>query len=442
MNEKASVFQIILFSTLIVLIVAAVLIFSNQSGGSKVKLEDVVMWGTLPKEIISSMQEAINVDDELVSIKYQEFQAENFEKELVEALASGTGPDLVLLPDDLLYKHKNKLFNISYESYPQKNFQNSFIQAGDALLNLDGFLGFPYIIDPMVIYFNRSILNSSAISEVPKTWNDILDAAPKITKIDNNLNLLKSAIALGEFKNIENAKDILNVLIMQAGNPVIKKNRINNTATDENVGEEFEVLLKDSLGEAQAPGLAALNFYTQFSNPNLNVYSWNRSLKNSKEMFLAGDLAFYIGYASEYTDILRKNPNLNFGVSMLPQKIGEELNKKTIAQMTIIGVTKQSTKLQAAFNAISYLTNDKSIKILSDRLNLPPVRRSLLADRNDNAAIDVFNQSALISSIFWDPDNTETDEIYMNMIESYTSGRVEANSAVNRAHEELMDLIK
>ncbi len=445
MNEKASIFQIILFSVLIVLIIFAVLIFSNQSSGNKnVQLESVEMWGLVPKEVISKIQESINFEDDLVSIKYTEHQKENFEKDLIEALASGTGPDIVLLPDDLLYKHKNKLYNIPYDAYPQKDFQNNFIQAGDALLDLDGFLGFPYTIDPMVMYFNRSMLNSAGISEVPQTWNDVLNAVPKLSKVDNNLNLLKSAIALGEYRNVEHAKDIITILAMQAGTPVIKKSRINNTINkdeDTNDINEFQVLLKDSLGEAQIPGVAALNFYTQFSNPNLNVYSWNRSLGNSKNMFLAGDLAFYIGYASEYNDILRKNPNLNFGVSMLPQKVDEELNKKTLAQMTTIGVIKQSPNIQAAFSTISYLINDSNIKILADNINLPPVRRSLLANQNDNAVIDMFNKSSLISSIFWDPNEDETNKIFMNMVESYTSGRVESNSAVNRAHEELSDLI-
>ncbi len=51
-------------------------------------------------------------------------------------------------------------------------------------------------------------------------------------------------------------------------------------------------------------------------------------MSDSKNMFLAGDLALYFGFASELDDLKNKNPNLNFDVTLFPQT--GDLNLKNI----------------------------------------------------------------------------------------------------------------
>jgi ABC-type glycerol-3-phosphate transport system substrate-binding protein len=435
MKEKLSPFQIIVFASLIVAIIAGVLIFSLRRQSSQGAIETVTAWGTANEETINFVLNELNEQQKgYIDVVYTQYSPNVFEQTLVDSLAAGEGPDLVFLPDDLLIKHKNKVFNISYEFYPQKNFKEEFIQAADILLNEEGAVGLPLTIDPLVLYYNRSMLNSASIAKTPEFWDQVIEITPVLTKTDTSLNVQKSSIALGEFSNIQHAKDILVTLLMQAGNDIV----VPNTGTGSN---EYNVTLEESFGNVLRPAEAVISFYTQFSNPSTNYYSWNRSLPNSKDMFLAGDLAFYLGFASEYADIRVKNPNLNFDVAKIPQSRSNTDTKLTTGKMMFVSLIKNSPRLQAAFDAASKLTSHESISLLSDVTNLPPVRRDLLTEQNENAALQTFYESALISRVFLDPAESNTNSIFSDMIESYTSGRSSISATIQRAQRQLEDLL-
>lgn len=441
MKSKSSTFQIILYVVLVLAIIVGVLLFSIRRTNSNQGASPVTMWGTLPEQIIRELTEAINLAErDSVNITYTEFSETNFEENLVEALAAGNGPDMVLMKDDLLLRHENKLYTIGYDFYPQKTFKETFVESGDVLLKEDGITGLPYLIDPMVMYWNRSLLNSSGISNPPKTWNEFTQLIPRIVQKDATFNISKAAISMGEFRNIKNAKEILIGLIMQAGNPIVSRNF---DGDPESVGyQPFVLTFNERLGFSAKPAEAAVSFFTQFSNPNKEIYSWNRALPNSEEMFLAGDLAFYFGFASEYTNLQRKNPNLNFDVTMIPQSQTENGVKKTYGDMVFVGLVKSSPNLSGAFDAAVKITNADNIQMISDLMNLPPVRRDLLVDQHSNSALQVFGDSALVAQPFVDPNDIKTDKILSDMIESFVSGRSSMSEVLLRAESQMQELLK
>jgi hypothetical protein len=105
-------------------------------------------------------------------------------------------------------------------------------------------------------------------------------------------------------------KEILATLFFQSGNNITERSPVTGEVSaviDKDLEKEFE----DASG---TPTESVLDFYTSFANPSKSLYSWNRSLPNSENAFLNGDLAFYFGYASEIKRIQDKNPNLNFDV--------------------------------------------------------------------------------------------------------------------------------
>ncbi len=439
MKEKLSTFQIILFVVLGFAILIGVLVFSFQRSKSGNQTANVTMWGMIPDDIVVTLTDKINeVDRDSINLTYTQIPPAEFESKLVEALASGTGPDLVVLNNDLLVKHENKLANITYDFYPQKTFKDTFIGAADILLKIDGISGLPWIVDPLVMYYNRTILNNEGIAVPPKYWDEFLALVPTLVKKDSTFNLSRSAVSFGEFRNVKNAREIFATLVMQAGNPIVSRNF---SPSDTFERTSFISTFSDRLGFSLVPAEAALAFFTQFSNPSKTSYSWNRALPNSEDMFLLGDLAFYFGRASEYETLQRKNPNLNFDVAMMPQS--RSTDQKTVyADLSFIGLIKNSPNLQAAFNAAFLLTNSQNIKIFSDISNLPPVRRDLLVSKNDNAALQTFYSSALIAQPFIDPSVVDTTRILTDMVESVVSGRTGESESVLRAGSELKNYLK
>lgn len=431
--KKSNIFQIILLVVFGFFIIVAVVLFSVKGGGSgEVFLGDVTIWGTLPKAKISKNIKNIYGNDKTVNMKYVEKDKSVFEKTLIEALASGTGPDIALLPQDLVLRHSDKTYPIPYESMSARNFKDRFIEEGEVYLSKDGIFALPFIIDPMVMYWNRDLFSSAGISKPPSFWDEFYTIAPLMTRLDNDSNIIKSTISFGEFKNVTHAKDIISLLIMQAGDPIIIEDPLSVNAYRTVLSERFDYDI--------APADSALRFYTEFSNPSKESYSWNRALPSSRNMFAAGNLAVYFGYASELSEIQRKNPHLNFDVASMPQT-RDAVKKMTFGRMDGLAIMKSSKNISGAFRAVTLLSDAKFISALSEEFSLPPVRRDLLTKKPSDAFKFLFYDSAIVSRAWLDPSPDETEIIFQKMVGRIVSREAKISEAVSLANGEMERLL-
>src|SRR3989344_2647951 len=158
-------FQLITIIVFIALAVFGIFVFSgaipigndNTPGG----LGTVVLWGTVRAEIMAPLIEEFNLANPTFIVKYVQKSAESLDQDLLEALAVGTGPDMFFLPDNLAFHYANKIFTIPYDSYPLASFKSNFAGAGEVFLTSKGILAFPLTVDPLVMYYNRSILDAN-----------------------------------------------------------------------------------------------------------------------------------------------------------------------------------------------------------------------------------------------------------------------------------------
>jgi len=192
--------------------------------------------------------------------------------------------------------------------------------------------------------------------------------------------------------------------------------------------------------DGPASAYNVINFYTQFANPVTAQYSWNRSLPQSQSYFLMGNLATYIGLASELQSLRAKNPNLNFDVALSPQP-RQASRSVVFAHIYALAIPKQAKNTAGAFQVLSAMTGESGSKIFEAYTNLPPVRRSVLANIPSDPYKAVSYQSAIQSATWMDPNKKETGVIFQNMIESITSGRVRITDALQKADAELKVLL-
>jgi ABC-type glycerol-3-phosphate transport system substrate-binding protein len=424
-----SKFQIILMGVFGVLIVVGVIIFSSYKGSSK-EVISVTMWGTIPEATFNQIITKTSLyQSKEFSVNYIQKTPENFDNDFIEALASGKGPDIFMLPSDKILKHRNKTFAIPYNVFTSRQFKDSFIEGSEIYMFPEGILALPISIDPLVMYWNRSIFTDANITEPPKYWDEFYNLANVISKKDGALNISRSAVAFGEFNNIAHAKEIVLSLAMQAGTPITMWS-----------GDTIRSVFADSLGKSINPAEAAVNRYTEFSNPARPSYSWNRSLPNSTNYFLSGDLALYFGFGSEIGILQFKNPNLNFDVALVPTE-REGGTNVSYANFDAFAITKSSKNLNASFAVVSILSGTDSAKAWSEALKLPPVRRDLLSQRQTDAYQSVFYNSAIRAKAWLDPSPIETNTIIKEMIESITSGRSRTGEAISKANKEFESLL-
>ncbi len=424
-------FKMTVIGIFIFLIVLGVLTFAKLGTTSNGPGALVTIWGTIPNESASALIKNVNQQANVINARYVEKSEATFDSDLVNALAEGNGPDVVIIPDSQINRLRNKIFTIPFANYPQRTFQDTFIDEGQLFLNSTGVVGVPILVDPLVLYWNKDIFASANIPNPPKYWSDLSSLAPKIIAVDNKQNIQRALVSFGEFSNVTNAKAILSAMFLQAGNPIVTR----NPSTDEIVS----VLDQNLPGASTAASV--LDFYNQFSDPSNKYYSWNRSMPNSLDAFLAGNLALYVGYASEASQIRAKNPNLNFDVAVLPVP-DQNSTKITYGKLYAMAITKNSTNVAGSLSAILALTSQASVTFLSDQLSLPPVRRDLLAVQAPDSYQAVFYQAALQSRGWFDPDPDTSNVSFQNMVESVATNQRSSSDAIMGARVDFQSIIK
>jgi multiple sugar transport system substrate-binding protein len=404
--------------------------FGGVLGGASIG--PVTIWGTLDNQTMQGIIEALRADDKtLESVTYVQKSTSSYETDLVNAMASGSGPDLYLLSGDEVLSFSDKTLTIPFSAISQGTYLSSYVDEAQLFLTPQGALALPFTLDPIVMYWNRDLFASAGIASPPSLWSEFLTLAPKITSLDANSTLRKSAVALGEWRNIPHAKDILAALFMQVGDNIIVR---------QGDGTPTVALGGESVNSGGNPAESALRFYTEFANPTKTSYSWNRSLPSAPDAFVSGDVAMYFGFASEYAGIAQRNPNLRFAAALLPQ-INQGGGRVTYGNITGLAVARTSKNPQGALAVAEKLTGKDGIGLISGALSLPPVRRDVGVDTAGSATASVFVQSGLIARGWLDPNPSGSNGVFQSMIESVVSGKAAPATAVGEGAQALGELL-
>ncbi len=426
-------FHIIVLGIFIFLAVAGLLAFTLLGGvGKGSAIGKVLVWGTLPQEAMNdTLSDIRGLRSDFEDVVYVEKDATTYDRDLIEALAAGKGPDLFLLRQDDILRYADKTIRIPYANFSKRAFQDAFIEEGELYLTNEGSVGIPFVVDPLVMYWNRDLFSTAGVSKPPQYWDEFLTLAPRLTTRTPSNTITRSAVALGEYANIPNAKELISALFMQAGTPIVA------TLPD----GMLRSVLADKFDLPLPPAESSMNFYTEFSNPSKAAYSWNRALPNARDAFAAGDLAMYFGFASELPVIRNANANLNFAVAIIPQ-VRDNKTASTFGRLYAFAVSKSAVNVQGAANAALALSGDVALSKFIVYSVLPPVSRTLLGQTPPESYQGVFYQSALIARGWLDPDPTKTNNIFKTMVEDITSGRERLGEAVSSASGELESALR
>ncbi|MFA6432277.1 MAG: extracellular solute-binding protein [Candidatus Paceibacterota bacterium] len=418
---KISKFQLITLAIFVICIIAGVIAFATfKNSSSKDTIPPITVWGTFPKATFEQYVSRVNSTLALpITAAYTQKSTDAFLSDFVSALARGSGPDAVLIPADMILPAQDKLAPIPYSVIPQRTFLNSYIDESGVYLSADGVLAVPFITDPLVMFWNRDLYNAAGIALPPKSWDEFTGLNQKLTVKDQNGTITRSAVAMGDFSNITNAREILATLFLQSGNPITA------IASDGALSSTIN-------NSAKADPTAAIQFFTRFVDPTDTNYSWNRSWPNAKTAFVSGKLATYFGLASELSDIRAKNPNLNFDVAAVPQ--AKQGSVKTVyARLYGLSIVKASNNINAAYAVISILTDPTNLVEVSKLAYLPSVSRPVIAAGFEDPYITLFNQAALISRTWLDAGPTQSSQLFAEMIQSVTSGKKAPYQAIRDA---------
>lgn len=421
--------QIIIIAVSVVLAVIALLIFGGILPGFRRappgQTGEISFWGPVPETVFSQALADFDTRFRSISVTYREIKSEIYTEELINALASGRGPDVFVLPQDHIVKHKDKVFILTQDTYPLRAYRDNFLELATVYVTPEGIIGLPFQVDPLVLYWNRDLFQSAGLIKTPTTWDEFQNAAESLKIVDGQ-TILQAGAAMGTFNNIKNAKDILALLMLQTGSAIVDP-------------ETLRPVFANRGDEILSPAEEALLLFNSFSDPRKDTYTWNRFMPEALEAFSSGRLAMYIGYASDLNKILAKNPHLNFDVAEVPQI--RNIAKITFGKSFALVISRQSQNIAASLTFMYDLTDFNQQKLIAENSLVPPTLRTLLAQKQENPILDVFYKAAIRSHAWLDPDPARTLSIWKEMVESVLSGAKKINKASSDAQAQFTTLI-
>mgnify|MGYP001770978401 CR=1 FL=1 len=253
---------------------------------------EIVMWGDWSGEgeqQILTMVNAFNKAQDRVRVKYVVQQ--DITTKFLTAATAGQAPDVMIWDRFLtaLYAPKGVLAPINtYLSRDKINPKSFYAEAIRELSYGDNLYGLPLTVDARALFYNRKLLREAGV-QPPRTWDELRQAAIKLTKRDASGKLVQSGFALDDV-------GLFNMWLQQAGGsmltPDLTKSTFNSPA-----------------------GLKVLEFWNQLLN-NDRVYElgFGRGEGNAQDPFVTGKVAMMYTGPWMISGYRKYGKDLDFGI--------------------------------------------------------------------------------------------------------------------------------
>lgn len=376
-----------------------------------------------------------------ISIEYRKFRPEEYEKALVDAFSEDKGPDLFTIHSSWVQRYKTKLApmpaNISYAVFTTtggmvgqkttitlantpapslKQVREKFVGVveQDGMMNetntstVPSIYALPFYLDTLAMFYNKDLLEQNNIVSPATDWGTIQNQSVKMTRVDAAGAITQSGVAMGTGAGVHRVSDLLASLIMQNG---ARMTRSDGAFTFQ-LGPNGE-----SSVDGQMPGAVALQFYTDFANPEKKVYTWNFDQGDALAAFATGKVGYYFGYGYDAATISSRNPRLSFDVALLPQlNPSKQVN---IANYWMEAVAKKSQFKDEAWLFIletaTGVDKDALNKYLKDTKRISALKEVLQTQFEDPDVGTFAKQALTARSWYHGKDNVAADQIFTEM---------------------------
>lgn len=425
---------IIIGGLILIVIIGLVLIFA-RSGPKQAQLPAepagiLTLWGVFDdQKIMEDLLTELSVTTG-IQVQYVGFNdPETYERELINALAGGRGPDIFMFHNTWLPKHYDKITPLPADVLQFENFRQLFPDVVEQNFTRQGTIfALPASIDTLALFYNKDSFNQAAIVNPPKNWTEFQDAVIKLRLVESSTKkIIRAGAAFGgSAKSVNRAKDIISLLMLQTRVPMVDPDWTKATFAEK--GEQ------------------AVSFYTQFANPASPLYTWHDDFMNSLDAFSQSKAAMMLNYSYQIPVLREKNPFLNFAIAPVPQSTPTQENpipdQATIANYWGFAVSNGAGFPSTAWRFIlSLTTNPDAARQYIKTFGKPPALKSLIQEYAGDPQLAVFANQSLIADSWPQFDEIKTEEIFSDMVEQILKGQLPIKEALNKAQEQISRLM-
>ncbi|MEA1937140.1 MAG: extracellular solute-binding protein [Patescibacteria group bacterium] len=394
-----------------------------------------------------------NGQEVAVSINYTKKEFDQYEDELAYLKQKDGEPNIFVIDSNWLEKYAGWLESLNENNAYAEEY--GLIKYGEVTdlfptetirgLFFDNKLySIPLYSDSLALFYNKDLFADAEIDSPPKTWAEFKIATKKLTDLNRKNEIIQPGAALGCGENINRASDILALLIMQGGAKIIDEDK------NIDLGKEIEVRTLTGI-EKRNPSKKAIVFYTEFSNPKKNIYTWDSEQNDSIQSFAEGKAAMIMAYNYQIKNLLVLNHNLNYGVSPMPQ-----LENSTVVNFanTWTPVVSKNNNCEVyppearskvdcakiAWSFLSFANEKENAKLYLASTKKASARKDLIAEqiKLDNK-ISVFASQAE-SAVGYHKFDDRIDVILVEMIDEINWDRENLEKIIDEAVEKIEKL--
>lgn len=347
---------------------------------------------------------------------------DTYEEQLLRAFAEGRGPDVFVIHSSWIPRWESSILPAPPDIVSEADVRREFVSiVEDNVIKTGRVVGLPLFVDTLALYYNRDIFDAANVARPPSTWEEVHTIVRHVTKEDEQIPgvLRRHGITMGAGRNVNRASDILSILMMQNGAQMLDENRRPAFGSDRDA-------------------VAALQFYTDFSNIRKEEYTWNLDSDYSLDAFAEGEAAMMVNYSYHMPTIDAKNPRLNYDIAPLPQvEVGSGTQPVTYGGYWVLVVHRNSTVPHQAWRFIRFMTEAAQSRKYLEVSGYPPARRDLVEELQNDTRIGVFARQSLIAKNWRQPDSRVVDRAFENAIDAVVRGDTTVQEALSRAASEV-----
>jgi len=375
---------------------------------------------------------------------------EEYEDLIINEIAEGEGPDVFMIHNSWITKHRKKLLpeplDLPVVVTPDLYRQTFFQAASDDLIIDERVYGMPLSLDNLAVYYNKAYFKDLlATTDQPgNLWEEIQDQVFQLTKRNNSPERFALAgIGMGRADNINVAVDTLYTLLLQYG--------VN--FYDEK--EEAATFARDD------GALKALSLYTSFGLPSFKNYSWSDTMTGfapeEKEVnpFVRGKVAMILGYPYLYDVLVQSIQNQqkaggqhidikDIGIAPMPQLVTatESTRRDTLASYFPLVVARTTDIPKDAWNFIQFLASPSSMQTYHKKTNRPTSRKDLVTEQQTEPLFGVFAFQAPFAKSFKVYDAQGYHKVLTDAIQSVVENIATPKEALTEAQTKITCLVK
>ncbi len=361
-------------------------------------------------QAIGAVISAFNTTYPNITVTITDIDYDDINEKIAVSVPVGQGPDLAnpfygWVPN---WAKSGFLAPLPEDLFPKQQLADTYLPAINPMYYNNQLWGLPLNQGNWAITYNKDMFAEAGITDLPKTWADLRDAAIKCTKRDSkgNLQVAGYYVSFGTQEHI-----LWKVMCEQNGQPIFSDDQKKVTWNDSPTGEAAFQWITDLVTKDKVMDLGF-----QDDSPGSAFYTATTAMR--------------LGSPSNLPVIRQNAPNLNFGSFTLPIGTASDPTVASLnqGQYWSFNMTSQAAKdpakADACYKFLSYLMKPDASMAYIKVLGGVPVHKSLVSDPwfSSDPALAAFMATLSNSQpLFWVSEDQErqvvldmADKVFLN----------------------------